>query len=70
MDRSKLCSKTRQEVAAEYGVSRKTLSQWLKKAKIDPGRGRLRPAILNQIYDHFGEPRRLRKTFPEDRKVA
>ncbi|HKK75272.1 MAG TPA: hypothetical protein VJ953_09385 [Saprospiraceae bacterium] len=67
MDRSKLCSKTRQEVAAEYGVSRKTFSQWLKKAKIEPGRGRLRPATLNQIYDHFGEPRRLPKSSLEGR---
>jgi DNA-binding XRE family transcriptional regulator len=60
MDRSKLCSKTRQEVADEYGVSRKTFGRWLKDAGISPGRGRLTPAILNQIYDHFGEPRRLR----------
>jgi transposase len=70
MDRSKLCSKTRQEVAAEYGVSRKTFSQWLKKAKIEPGPGRLRPATLNQIYDHFGEPRRLRESFPKEWKMA
>ena len=52
----KLCSKTREEVALEYGVSRKTFSKWLKKANIHPARGRLLPATLNQIYDHFGEP--------------
>lgn len=62
MDR-KLCSKTRQEVADEYGVSRKTFSKWLKNAGLDPGRSRLTPAILNQIYDYFGEPRRLRQQF-------
>jgi DNA-binding XRE family transcriptional regulator len=50
MGRSKLCSKTRQEVAAEYGVSRKTFSQWLKKAKIEPGPGRLRPATLKIVF--------------------
>jgi DNA-binding XRE family transcriptional regulator len=34
MDRSKLCSKTRQEVADEYGVSRKTFGRWLKDAGV------------------------------------
>jgi transposase-like protein len=54
-----LCSKTRQEVAAEYGVTRKTLRKWLKEANIHTGKGRLTPAVLNRIYNHFGEPRRL-----------
>ncbi|GAB5553647.1 MAG: hypothetical protein Sapg2KO_32380 [Saprospiraceae bacterium] len=60
----KLCSKTREEVALEYGVSRKTFRKWLKKANIHPSPGRLLPATLNQIYDHFGEPLR------ESRKQA
>ena len=54
----KLNSKTREEVATEYGVSRKTFGKWLKKANIHPAPGRLLPATLNQIYDHFGEPTR------------
>ncbi len=51
-------AKTRAEIAFEYGISRRTLYNWLKKEKIDlENRHLIKPKELEQIYTHFGKPR-------------
>lgn len=48
--------KTRQQLADEYGVSRKTLYTWLKKANIKLKRSLITPKEQSEIYDEFGLP--------------
>lgn len=50
-------AKTCEEMAAEYGVDVKTFCRWVKKANIQLGKGRIKPAQQNQIYQKFGDPR-------------
>ena len=52
-------AKTRQEIAAEYGVSRDTLRAWLKRENIKLTPGRVTPAELNVIYEKFGHTSKL-----------
>jgi hypothetical protein len=49
-------------VANEYGISLKTLSLRLKKAKIKIPPGRLFPKTLRIIYSKFGMPSGLKNT--------
>lgn len=52
-----LQAKTRQEIAAEYGISPRTLTRWLQKYRIDiPSRDRLSPKVVALIYEVFGCP--------------
>lgn len=62
IDTLTLKAKTRQEVANEYGISLKTLSLRLKKAKIKIPPGRLFPKTLKIIYSKFGVPSGLKNT--------
>jgi len=48
--------KTRSQVAMDYGISRKTLYLWLKKAKISPSQRLLTPSDLRKIYKTYGNP--------------
>ena len=48
--------KTRQQIANEYGVSRKTLYSWLKKEKINLQRSLISPKDQDEIYNRFGNP--------------
>ena len=48
--------KTRQEIAAEYGVHRRTLLRWLKRAKIELPKGLVCPRHQFIIYTAFGFP--------------
>ncbi len=48
--------KTRQEIADEYGISRRTLQRWLKKMNITLSKGLLTPSEQRQIYRKFGLP--------------
>lgn len=50
-------SKTRQEVAEEYGIDRKTFYRWLKKANIKIPAGLIKPCDLRLIYETFGVPK-------------
>lgn len=49
--------KTRQQLAAEYGISVRTLNRWFEKSDL-PIRRRdiLSPKMVEQIYEHFGRP--------------
>jgi hypothetical protein len=49
-------AKTRQQVAQEYGISRKTLSRWLIRANIKLPSGLIKPCYLRIIYKNFGAP--------------
>ena len=48
--------KTRQQIANEYGVTRKTLYSWLKKEKIKLERSLISPKEQERIYSKFGNP--------------
>lgn len=49
-------SKTRQQLAHEYGISVKTFGRWLKSKGIDIPQGIICPADLAKIYEVFGKP--------------
>ncbi len=51
-----LTPKTRQEIASEYGISRKTLSRWLKNKQIILSTGLVKRKDLELIYQTFGWP--------------
>ncbi|NUO03551.1 MAG: helix-turn-helix domain-containing protein [Saprospiraceae bacterium] len=48
--------KTRQQIADEYGVSRKTLYNWLKREGIAIKNGLVTPKEQRIIYEKFGAP--------------
>jgi len=48
--------KTRQEIADEYQVNRKTLRRWLKNENIILDKGLVKPKDLKLIYLTFGTP--------------
>jgi DNA-binding XRE family transcriptional regulator len=49
-------SKTRSEMAAAYGVSRKTFYNWLKKEGIILKSRYLSPKEIEEVYKNFGKP--------------
>ena len=49
-------AKTRQQIANEYGVDRKTLNNWLKQAKVEVPCGLIYPSAVELIYKTFGYP--------------
>lgn len=51
-------AKTRAQIAAEYGVSPRTLSRWLKRRAVRLSRGLLCPKEQALIYQVLGRPRR------------
>ena len=50
-------SKTRLEIAREYGISRKTLQRWIKRENIKLTKGLITPVEQELIYSRFGRPR-------------
>ncbi|MFN7118742.1 MAG: hypothetical protein ACK4TA_18230 [Saprospiraceae bacterium] len=59
MQSEKQTAKTRQEMAAKYGINVKTFYRWLKKASIQLSGGRVTPAEQELIYQKFGKPKRM-----------
>jgi DNA-binding transcriptional regulator LsrR (DeoR family) len=55
-------TKTRQQVAEEYGISAKTLNRRLKKANISLNPGIIFPNSLERIYNSFGIPEKAIKS--------
>lgn len=49
-------TKTRQEIAQEYGIDRKTFYRWMKKAGLPITKGLLCPSEMEVIYNTFGKP--------------
>ncbi len=54
-------TKTRQEIAAEYGINRRTLQRWLKQEKVKLPKRLLGPREQDKIYQVFGKPEREAK---------
>jgi len=50
-------AKTRQEIASEYGISRRTLLRWMKRKNIDISNGLVTPGDQRKIYSTFGLPK-------------
>ena len=49
-------SKTRTQIAAEYGVSARTLSRWLQRNNLSVSPGLICPKEQARIYQNFGHP--------------
>jgi hypothetical protein len=49
-------AKTRQQIAAEFGISTKTLKKWMDAEGIILQRGLISPYQQNIIYQKFGIP--------------
>ena len=49
-------AKTRQEIANEYGIDRKTLYRWLKRENINISKGLVTPKEQKEIYEKLGKP--------------
>ncbi|RAU82729.1 helix-turn-helix domain-containing protein [Pontibacter arcticus] len=52
--------KTRQLIADEYGITRKTLYNWLKKEGIELHNRLITPREQQVIYDRLGHPFAIR----------
>jgi hypothetical protein len=59
-----LRAKTRQEVAEEYSIDRKTFNKWLKMEDIKIPSGIIKPCHLIIIYETFGVPKNPK--FPQN----
>jgi hypothetical protein len=55
--------KTKQQMAAEYGVCRKTFNKLLRKKRIELDRGLISPKDQLNIYEKLGVPNSIQK-FP------
>ncbi|MCB0632073.1 MAG: hypothetical protein R2824_34990 [Saprospiraceae bacterium] len=55
-DELTLVSRSRQELAAAYGVSARTFRRWLKIHKIDLPSGLVKPEDIRKIYERLGMP--------------
>lgn len=53
---STFTSKTRQQIANEYGIHRNTLNRRLKKVNLNLPKGILLPAHVKAIYKALGNP--------------
>ena len=49
-------AKSREQIALEYGICRKTLNKWLKCAGLNVPKGLINPQYQKIIYDEFGVP--------------
>jgi len=56
-----LKSKTRTEIAMEYGISVGTLYRSIRKAKIKISYGLIDPLHLKMIYDNYGDPEDMKR---------
>lgn len=59
-------TKTREEVAREYSISRRSLYRYFEEIGIDKKRGLLLPVHLMRIYKEMGFPENM----PEAEKMA
>jgi DNA invertase Pin-like site-specific DNA recombinase len=51
------CSKTRQQIADEYGIHRVTLNRWLRRYNIILPSGLITPLNQVLIYQKLGHPK-------------
>lgn len=50
-------AKSRQEIATEYGIDRKTFNKWLKTSGLIIPPGIIKPKEIFKIYKTFGFPK-------------
>lgn len=50
-------AKTRQEIAAEYGIDPRTLQKWLQKHQVAIPTGAICPKDQERIYAALGQPK-------------
>lgn len=55
-DELSLKSRSRQEIAAAYGVSTRTFRRWLKLHRLVLSSGLVKPADIKKIYERLGPP--------------
>lgn len=59
--------KTRQQIAQEYGIDRKTFYRWCKDQGIRwRGKRPLSPEEQELVYSIFGDPHKYRKNYRRD----
>jgi len=58
-------AKTRQQIADEYGVCRKTFYNWCKRNGIYLSGGLINPKEQEIIYKTFGNPRKTTNSCPD-----
>ncbi len=56
MSEEKITVKTRQQIADEHGINRKTLYRWLKNVGITLDKGLITPKEQELIFKTFGHP--------------
>ncbi|MBN8680847.1 MAG: hypothetical protein J0M29_21665 [Chitinophagales bacterium] len=49
-------TKTRKEIAAEYGIDPHTLKNWFKRDKLEIPSGDISPKFQHLIYETYGIP--------------
>lgn len=49
-------SKTRKQIADEYGIDYKTLMRWLKNQQVQIPSGLVHPKLQKSIYNSLGYP--------------
>jgi hypothetical protein len=49
-------SKTRKEIASEYGIAPHTLKNWFKRDKLEIPSGDISPKFQRLIYETYGFP--------------
>ncbi len=52
-----MITKTRQQIAIEYGISSRTLQRWIDKKDIKLSAGLINPKEQEIIYETFGNPK-------------
>ena len=50
-------SKTKKQIADEYGICTKTLCKWIKSEQLEIKRGLIKPKDQDLIYKKFGIPK-------------
>ncbi len=56
MDKVIAKTKTRQQIAEEYGITPRTLRRWIKKNNINLPKRLICPQEQKKIYEAFGPP--------------
>lgn len=67
---SKVKPKTRQELAGEYGVDRKTFYRWIKMAQLPITSGLIYPSEIKLIYKAFGYPYKSKRHKYRQKKLS
>jgi len=62
MNQITLNTKSRKEIANDYGVNVRTLYRWIKKSNIMLPRGLITASQQQLIYNKFGDPKIVKES--------